>query len=159
MTYFFYDKVIKNKQNILPDFTTVANEIWIIILVFLYQVANKIELPQDGTIKRKEGYLTSKYLGFKQEYGKVIDKKFVHPHLRALVYAIIIYENFNRPWLARIVENLRFKLTKKPHTLGVMQVYTREYISDIESVEKGTDKILNLFRKSEDQYYNRLVAK
>lgn len=61
LSYFFYDKIIKNKQNILPDFTTVANEVWIIILVFLYQVANKIELSQEGTIRRKKNYLSNRY--------------------------------------------------------------------------------------------------
>ena len=34
ISYFTYEKLIKVKANILPDFTTVSNELWIIILIF-----------------------------------------------------------------------------------------------------------------------------
>ena len=40
LSYFTYDKLIINKANILPDFTTVANELWIIILIFVFQLTN-----------------------------------------------------------------------------------------------------------------------
>lgn len=67
--------------------------------------------------------------------------------LESIVYAIIIYEDFNRPKIARQVENLKFKLTKKPHTLGVMQVRSDKLISDLESVKLGTEKIVNAYKK------------
>ena len=42
ISYLFYDKIIRIKENILPDFTTIANELWIIILVFIFQITNNI---------------------------------------------------------------------------------------------------------------------
>lgn len=55
ISYFTYDKIIKVKTNILPDFTTVANELWIIILIFVFQVTNNIQLSQDGTVNVNSG--------------------------------------------------------------------------------------------------------
>ena len=60
ISFFTYDKLIKLKANILPNFTTVANELWIIILIFIFQLTNNIRLSQDGTIKRKQNYLKSR---------------------------------------------------------------------------------------------------
>lgn len=58
---------------------------------------------------------------------------------------MMIYENFNRPSLVRLVEYIRFRITKKSHTLGVMQVYTSKFISDYESVCLGIEKIMNSY--------------
>jgi hypothetical protein len=146
ISYFTYEKLIKVKLNILPDFTTVANELWIIIMIFIFQVANNLRFSQEATQKRKEKYLKSRYHYFKRFYGQFIKDLTNNEILESIVYAIIIYEDFNRPKIARQVENLKFKLTKKPHTLGVMQVRSDKLISDLESVKLGTKKIVNAYK-------------
>lgn len=147
ISYFTNEKLIKVKANILPDFTTVANELWIIILIFIFQVANNLRFSQEATQKRKDKYLKSRYHYFKRFYGQLIKDLTNNEILESIVYAIIIYEDFNRPKIARQVENLKFKLTKKPHTLGVMQVRSDKLISDLESVKIGTEKIVNAYKK------------
>ena len=147
ISYFTYEKLIKVKANILPDFTTVANELWIIILIFIFQVANNLRFSQEATKKRKDNYLKSRYHYFKRFYGQLIKDLTNNEILESIVYTIIIYEDFNRPKIARQVENLKFRLTKKPHTLGVMQVRSDKLISDLESVKLGTEKILNAYKK------------
>jgi hypothetical protein len=163
ISYFTYDKLIKEKTNILPDFTTIANELWIIILVFIFQITNNVKLSEDGTLKRKEVYLKSRYNYFKKLYGKIIKENTKNDVLETISYAIIIYEDFNRPKLARYIENIRFRLTKKPHTLGVMQVSTNKLLTDKESIILGTKKIVNAHKdyltKPEDGYgYNEWSA-
>src|ERR1700683_991885 len=54
ISYFLYIKIIKLKSNLLPDFKSLANELWIIIIVFLFQLFNKINFSQDQTKKRKD---------------------------------------------------------------------------------------------------------
>ncbi len=147
ISYFTYEKLIKVKANILPDFTTVANELWIIILIFIFQVANNLRFSQEATQKRKDKYLKSRYHYFKRFYRQLIKDLTNNEILESIVYAIIIYEDFNRPKIARQVENLKFRLTKKPHTLGVMQVRSDKLISDLESVKLGTEKIVNAYKK------------
>jgi hypothetical protein len=160
ISYFTYDKIIKVKTNILPDFTTVANELWIIILIFVFQVANNIRLSQDGTVKRKQNYLRTRYKYFKNLYGKKIAEITQNEVLEVITYAILIYEDFNRPKLARVIEDIKFRITKKPHTLGVMQVSSTKLLTDTESVILGTTKILdayNLYLKKtgeeNEEYY------
>jgi len=160
-SYLIYHKFIILKKNILPDFTTIANEVWVIILIFLYQVFNKINVPQEGATKRHESYIRNHYVEFKKDYGHIINDILEEGQLRCLAYSIIIYENFNRPKAIRLIENIRFYFTKKPHTLGIMQVNTNEYINDRKSVEKGCYRILNsfqnhkhLFISNKKQYYH-----
>jgi len=147
ISFFTYDKLIKVKANILPDFTTISNELWIIILVFIFQIANNLRFSEDSTKKRKDNYLKSRYKYFKENYGKLIQGMTENEILETIVYSILIYEDFNRPKITRHIENFKFKITKKPHTLGVMQVKTDKLISDSESVKLGTLKILNAYKK------------
>lgn len=145
LSYFAYDKLIKIKANILPDFTTIANELWIIILIFIFQVTNNVRLSQKGTERRKVSYLSSRYVYFKRIYGKTIKDITQNEILEAVAFAVLIYEDFNRPRLARVIENLKFRITKKKHTLGVMQVMTTRYLNDQESVTLGTKMLLDAY--------------
>lgn len=120
---------------------------WIIILIFLFQIANNLRFSQDETQKRKENYLVKRHSYFKEKYGILIEKHTKNEILECIVYAILIYEDFNRPKVARIIENINFKITKKPHTLGVMQVFSKKLINDYESVKLGTKKIVRAYKK------------
>lgn len=42
ISYFTYEKLIKVKASILPNFTSVANELWIIILIFIFHIAKNL---------------------------------------------------------------------------------------------------------------------
>lgn len=59
----------------------------------------------------------------------------------------MIYKDFNRPKVIRIIENLKHRFTNKSHTLGVMQVKSNKLITDEESVVLGTNKIVNCYKK------------
>ena len=159
-SYFTYAKILVEKDNILPNFETLANELWIIIFVFLYQIFNKIDIPSNGTVKRKERYLNKMFNYFSNEYGDIINSKTDKESYKGFIYAVLILENFNRPKAARIIEYIKFYVTKKPHTLGVMQYYTSKYISDKKSVELGAekivkecDKIVAKYRAGKDESY------
>lgn len=154
ISYFAYTKLIVSRENLLPDFTTLANELWIIILIFLFHVTNNVRLSTNGTIQRKEKYLVTMVNKFKTKYGNIIDEKISNDHIKGLAYAILVIENFNRPKLARWVEYLRYFITRKPHTLGIMQYYTPIYISDTESVKLGIAKINSVYESSIADFKN-----
>ncbi|MFA7421657.1 MAG: hypothetical protein WCZ90_18380 [Melioribacteraceae bacterium] len=155
ISYFSYDKLIKTKANILPDFTTVTNELWIIIIIFIFHITNNIRFSQDGTSKRKKSYLKSRYNYFKTLYGKLIKEQTQNEALEAIVFAILIYEDFNRPKIIRVLENRIQKISKKTHTLGVMQVKSDRIITDLESVKLGTEKVVIAYK----QYLDKLNEK
>ncbi|MFD2099613.1 hypothetical protein [Flagellimonas iocasae] len=148
ISYFAYSEIIFRKENILPDFETISNELWIIILIFLFQTFNQIRVSSDKTIKRKENYLESRYKNFHEKYGKFINENIKNNKLKSIVYALMIYEDFNRPKITRIAENISFILTKQKHSLGLMQVQTDNLITDFESVKLGIDKVKTAYERA-----------
>lgn len=159
-SWIVYDKIISVKANILPDAASMMNEMWVIILLFIYSIINKLDLPISSAEKRRDKYLNNNFLKFKSLYGSIIDKELNNDVLKAVAYAIIIHENFNRSIVVRWLENITFFATKKPHSLGVMQFPTNEYINDEQSVILGTKKIHNAyletvksFTSNEKTYY------
>ena len=147
ISYYSYTEIIYKKENILPDFTTIANELWIIILIFLFQTLNRLRFSSEKTSQRKESYLKNRLEHFKRKYGKLVDSKTKNDKLKSIAYAIMIYEDFNRPKVARLIENLRFLITKKRHSLGVLQVQTDKFINDRESVELGLNKLNKIYKE------------
>ncbi len=102
LSYFIYIKIIITRNNLLPDFSNLANELWIIICVFLYQLFNNTTTANESTIDRKERYLKRKFVLFRKMYSEDIEV-LKNSRLISLAYAILIYENFNRPYLYRIM--------------------------------------------------------
>ena len=148
ISWVVYTKFIITKSNILPDFTNVANEMWIIIILFLYKIVNDLTISQASAEQRKKAYLDDKFKEVKAKFGSIVDKEIHNDILKAVVYAIIIYENFNRSAIVRWMENINFHITGKPHTLGIMQMSSKEFINDMQSVSLGAKKI----RESYDAY-------
>ena len=152
LSYITYKYLIQVKKNVIPDFTTIANELWIIMAIFVYQLFNKIQLSNDQTQIRKDKFLDYKYSYFNRKYEKLISEKLVNEKLQALAYSILIYEDFNRPRILRIMEYISFFITRKPHTLGVMQYRSKKYIGDNESVLLGISKLLDDYCLTYDEH-------
>lgn len=148
LSYLAYEKVISVRENIFPDFSTFANELWIIVVIFLFQTMNKLRFSAARTSRRKAGYLKQRMQRFTSLYGSHIETRVPNAKLRSLVYSIIIYEDFNRPSVVRWIENLVFRIRRKPMSLGVMQVMTKEIITDEQSVDLGVSKILTACKKA-----------
>lgn len=136
-----YTKFIATRSSVFPDFSSIANEVWVIIALFLYKIVNDLTISQSSAERRKKNYLEEKFEEIRNEYGSIVDRELDNDVLKATTYAIIIYENFNRSAAVRWVENVSFKLTGRPHTLGIMQVRSDEFINDKQSVALGTKKI------------------
>ena len=70
-------------------------------------------------------------------------------------------QDFNRPRVVRWIEYIRFWITKKPHSLGIMQVQTNKYINDETSIRLAVRKICkdgnNFIEKHEDVYKRQLA--
>ena len=130
-------------ESILPDPQSLVDELWILIILFIYSLFNALELPHKGTIQRKNSYISKKYRTFVREYGEIVHGRGKDDFIEAIVYSVMIFEDFNRPAFVRLLENILFKLTNRPHTLGVMQVNTSKFINNKESVKLGVAKILS----------------
>lgn len=161
LTVILYKNILIQKKNVLPDWSTLSNELWIIIFVFLYMVFNKIKFRTNGTQKRRNRYIKHRYNKFTKKYGDIVNAKVTNDKLKALIYSIMVVEDFNRYFIARLVENISFFLTRKNRTLGIMQVNTDVFISSKKSVELGTDKIVTTYKEllNKREYYGDLDLK
>ena len=157
-------KFINSVDNLLPDFSEIKNEIWLLIIIFLYQVGNRTEeiLPKEPyetsraylpeLKQRKKRYILKKYSHYKKEYWNIIDKiSNQNRQINTTIIAILIFENFNRPPIIRFVERCLIKITKKEMTLGIMQVSSNRAISDTQSVVIGTENLCSKFRKNQKE--------
>ncbi len=138
LSYITYNKIISTKQNLFPDLNTMGNELWLIIILFLYATFNNIRTSEEGTRKRKLRYLKSVYRKYHESFSEIIKSKELTNNLEILVYSIMIYEAFGRPKIFRIMEDI---FPSKAKTLGIMQVEADKRISDEESIEIAIDKI------------------
>ena len=140
ITYWLYFTVSK-VDNILPDPKSLLNEMWILMILFIYNVINRLQPSDNNAINRKEHYIKKKYLKYKKEYNYIIKNICHNQFYEATTYAIMIYENFNRPKFVRFIEKIYFHITKKPITLGIMQVRTKKLIDDETSIVMAIDII------------------
>lgn len=156
-------RFISDLGTLLPDFQEIKNEIWLLIIIFLYQVGNshrtateQSEIQPRGLIylpdliSRKRKYILRNFNRFKEKYGNTIDP-ILQDNLQVgvIIYSILIFENFNRPYLIRKLEYLKFFLTKKPGTFGIMQVQSNRSLSDLESIKNGTEAIMTEYKRLE----------
>lgn len=126
--------LMEDVAQILPSPRSLLDQLWILIIVFLYSILNTVQFSRAGTITRKNNYISSRYKTFRKKYNTIIHAFLQNDFYEALTYSIMIYEDFNRPIVVRWVEYLRFWITRKPHTLGIMQVTTNKYINDKDSI-------------------------
>jgi hypothetical protein len=154
VSYFVYKKFIVTKSNILPDFKNMANELWIIIIIFLYNFINHIRPSDKNAQKRKDRYVEIQFGAINRKYSPIITKVTDNVRLRQIALAIIIYENFNRPKLFRIIEYINHFFNRKEHTLGIMQVSSTKFIGDKESAKLGIQKLIHDFTILKSEYLN-----
>ena len=135
--YVFVDSL----GSILPSKATLRDQMWILIVIFIYQVLNRQQFNRTGTEERKKRYALRKYHAFTKKYSEIVDANSEYVVDADLLYAIMIVENYNRPPLVRFVENLKFRITHKRMSLGIMQVQTDKIMDDKESIKQAAEII------------------
>lgn len=146
--------IISEVDSVLPDPKDLLNQLWLLIIVFIYDVINKLQIGRSNTIQRKERYISLQYERLQKKYYGIVHEKCNNEFMEAVIFAIMIYENFNRPKIVRMTENISFCLTRKAHTLGIMQIKTDKYINDIESIELAIKYVFDSIRDiSTDGFY------
>ena len=156
ISYFAYDKFISKKENLLPDFSNISNELWIIILIFLYTLIDKIPSSDVKAEQRKFQYIKHMYSNIRRNYSEVINSTSNgNIRLNQIIYAIIIHENFNRPKAYRLIEYISGFFTKD-RSYGIMQVRSNKPLSDLESVKNGTEIIVEKYKSLIPEYLKEM---
>lgn len=146
VSWIVYEYFIQFKTNLLPQPEELKNEFWVLLILFIYSVFNHIEFNGNATIKRKQNYCKKAYKHHKERFHSIIKVESVDTLSESLIYAILLYENFNRPKLIRMVERITFPHIAK--SLGPMQVKTETSLSDFDSVRQGSARVVESYLKA-----------
>lgn len=130
---YFFSKV----DSILPNMDMIKTIIWFIIFIYLYNLIEELIKVHDKdkntyNALQDKNYIISSYAKYKLQYKDVL-----HDYdsiIRQLVLSILIYEDYNTPKLKRKLNNLLFGRLTKVAKLGIMQVETKTFITDEESI-------------------------
>jgi hypothetical protein len=141
--------LISQKSFFFPTVATLGNQLWLLIIVFIYLLFNTLRTSQAATQRRKNAYLSHRYQLYNKRYGQTVSTAIDNPTLEALVYSVMIYEAFNRPRAFRLLESVAF-FVGRSKTLGIMQITTKRYISDSESVVLACNKITSDARSANE---------
>ena len=103
-----------------------------------------------------------KYVKLKNQFSSYVT---IHPvFLRDLIYAMMIYEDRNRPFVLRRMDYYLYQLFNKKGKFGIMQVECDYYVDDINSIDiairrvykiyLGMDKKNNIEKNILKEYYH-----
>lgn len=157
IAFWAYKELVVPGKPLIPDMTTIGNELWVVIAVFIYTAVNGIETSSAPSARRKNRYIAIRYDEFRKLYGALIYDKFPNKLIELTIFSIMIYEDYNRPKLVRFFERTVFSHISK--STGLMQISSGSTLSDYESVELAISQISESYKKEsslkkgEDPYY------
>ena len=155
MNTFFISKV----NNVFLTEEQLKIIIWLLIITYLINNTKKdISSPNnkkilyrkkyDKNILKKQ-YIVTQYARLKIKYSYYIKTRY--KELIPLIYAIMIYENRNRPELFRKLDYYLYKLDGKGRKFGIMGIYSKYYIDDENSIAIAIRRIEKIYYQTKNK--------
>ena len=124
--------------------------IWLLIIVYIYNFCNSKKLFEVKDKKEKKFMSTNSilnnYAKFKYAYYDECDNE--NKDISNILYAIMIYEDNKRNKFLRRIDNFKYKINGKKSKLGIMQVESKKFITDVESIDIVYKKLEKEYNKS-----------
>ena len=160
-------ELIRQGEAIWISSAALRDAIWFAILAYVARTAwsvmkkiyaGKHLYPQETL----EAYVLKRYDAFSGKYGAYITQQVAERYGEKLsrdaqerfirtIYAIMIYEDYNRPFLTRVLERIA-KVTvfrSCEMTLGIMQAKTTKLITDCQSIGIAMEELSRPFLSGE----------
>ena len=136
ISYFINNLYINRVEEVFLSGEDLRLIIWTLLIVFMYKF-----IVENDVLKKS--YNTSKYLGrdniitMYTKLRKIYldDINISDMRLELAVYSLMIYHNSKRNSFQRKLDNILFKIDSKKRCLGIMQIESSKFISDVESIE------------------------
>lgn len=135
--------------------------LWFLSIIFIYNFcnSNKIFTKNDVSINKfmsSENVLVN-YVKLKHKYYDVLSD--YEKDIQNIVYAVMIYENNRRSKILRNIDYFLFRINGNKRKLGIMQIESSCFISDIQSIEISCKEVSKLYnrkssKKEECKAYN-----
>lgn len=158
LSYFIEFNYRVDGFDLVPSLSSIRDEAWLIIIVFaagmLYDWCYNQAYYDSDSIRKK--YIISAYGHFRKKYDYIVRTELsdvYYDDYAILVYAIMIYENYNRSNIIRLCEYVVFLCYKiipfvdnKTMSLGIMQVTTDKLIGNKRSITMAIDMIIGFIQ-------------
>lgn len=135
--------------------------LWLLIIVYFYNLFKneKIFHRKDSNEKKvmSVNNILNNYAKFKYTYYDDCDHD--NKVISNILYAIMIYEDNNKNKVRRNIDNFMFKINGKKNKLGIMQVESKKFISDSESIDIAYKKVLKIYNSTKTKDINKLFDK
>lgn len=154
MGYILNQSVINQVSQVFLTAEEWKSMLWLLtvsFLLFFFKDHREFSVSPN----REESQLPSKkrivldYAKLKCIYDEEIS--FPNLDLELLCYSIMIFENRRRPVFWRKLDNFLFRIDGKSRNLGIMQIKSKKFISDIESIEIALKKLAKLYEKKKEE--------
>ena len=133
--------------------------LWLLVIVFIYNFSkSKNIFSNESEVKQKYmsvNSVLSSYAKLKYLYFDDCNKD--NKDISNILYAIMIYENHKRSKLLRSYDNLLFKINGGRAKLGIMQVDTKKFISDSESIDIAYKKVFKIYNKRKTKDITKII--
>lgn len=136
--------------------------VWLFIVVYIYNFYknNKSIIADVNSTEKsisREKIVVS-YAKLKLNYDEDIVVK--SDKTRLIIYTIMIFNNYKRSAFLRRIDNIVFKVKGTSRKLGIMQVKSKKFITDLDSINIVIKKILKLEEKykGKDSYKEILTG-
>lgn len=138
LAYFLIHFFFATEEAVFITASELREELWFVVLIVLYQFFKMIfdkNVTQNKVLKEGQitKYIIHKFNRFFKRYQHLLDVNVQNRYICILLYAVMIFEDYNRGPVVRRLERLKVRLSGKA-TLGIMQLPTERVISDEESV-------------------------
>ena len=147
--------------------TELRDGLWFAIIIYIATtIWNIMKKSFSGDVlypeSKRQNLVNKRFDVFERRYGEFIldelssripndELREIRAKIAYVLYAIMIYEDYNRPKAIRIIEYVvKFFLPRKKMTLGIMQVSSYMLISDKTSIKLALNRIIPEFFKEDD---------
>ncbi len=150
IAYQLHVRLLAKRASLLPDVAGLGNELWILVIVYVYTVLNRLPASQRGSARRRASYIRHRFRVLCRQFSRDISPLTRDSTEEALVYAVMIYETFNRPWIYRAIERHLLAPAGLAKSFGIMQVQTEgdAILDDRATVKVGAEKLLAAYREA-----------
>ena len=135
--------------------------IWCLIFLFMYKFIQEEKLLDTNYHTEKildEGTILTMFTKLRRRF--LNDIKVNDMHLELAIYSIMIYYNSKRSSFFRSFDNFRFRINGRKRKLGIMQVESNTFITDIESIDIVTRELKKIVgKKTGSGTYDAAISK
>lgn len=161
-----------SKESIFISLTALRDAAWYAILAYITVIIWNIckltfNSSQIYSEEKHHEIVVSRYRKFKAKYDGLVSSYFSSLHftslsdktkLKCLMYSIMIYEDYNRQPMVRIIESfIKHNFPHRKMSLGIMQFQTTTYIGDEQSIRLAIDKLYSAYMSSSSDKLQRAI--